>query len=349
MVMAQTFHVLMTGNVMITALYAQEILKKIFEFEGEIISLPGECDINFHVKTQASQEFLLKISPLHTEKNILEMQNDVLLWLSSLAPFFASPRVQATFTGKKISEFRMQDKTFFARLFTYLPGKTLVEIADHSPALLLNLGKTVGELSCALSAFQHPAAKRYLHWDLKQASWLNDYLSILTDEEERKCIEYFLKNFELHTFPILSQLRQSIIHGDINDHNILVSEGSGSNYYVSGFIDFGDLVETATICEIAIACAYVMLNKADPLAAAAYVVQGYHAVFPLQTKEIEILFDLICIRLCMSVVNAAIEKKKKPHDDYVTVSEKPAWELLKKLQPIPRNFAQDFFYDSFRR
>ena len=110
----------------------------------------------------------------------------------------------------------------------------------------------------------------------------------------------------------MSRLKQSVIHGDMNDYNILVTAITSENQQISGFIDFGDTVKTATICELAIAAAYAMLNKTDPLMTAAHIVKGYHAVFPLASDEIDTLFDLICLRLCMSVVNSAQPEKGQP-------------------------------------
>src|SRR5206468_11698365 len=78
--------------------------------------------------------------------------------------------------------------------------------------------------------------------------------------------------------------------------------------------------------------AYAMLDKANPLAAAAHIISGYHEVFPLTELEIEVLYALICMRLAVSVTNSALQQKLHPDNEYLLVSERPAWELLKKLR-----------------
>ena len=70
---------------------------------------------------------------------------------------------------------------------------------------------------------------------------------------------------------------------------------------VTGLVDFGDLVESHTLFELAVCTAYAMLGKTDPVAAAAQVVGGYHRVNPLTEHELELLYDLIAMRLCTSV------------------------------------------------
>ncbi len=105
-------------------------------------------------------------------------------------------------------------------------------------------------------------------------------------------------------------------------------------------IDFGDMVFTYTAAEVAIACAYAMLNKADPLAAAANIVAGYHQNRPLAEQELAVLFDLICLRLCMSVCHAANQSRLEPDNEYLRISEKPIWALLKKMQNIHPRLAR---------
>ena len=136
--------------------------------------------------------------------------------------------------------------------------------------------------------------------------------------------------------PDFATLRHSVIHGDANDHNVLVNEDEAT------LIDFGDLHYTATICELAIASAYVALNKKDPLTAIGHLVAGYHP------QEINALFPLILLRLAVSVVNSAHRKTLYPDDLYITISEKPAWEALKTLSRIHPRLACYVFRSKLR-
>ena len=77
---------------------------------------------------------------------------------------------------------------------------------------------------------------------------------------------------------------------------------------MTSVVDFGDMLRTWIANEPAVACAYAMLDKPDPLAAAVPIVEGYHAAFPLHEAEIEALFPLICSRLAVSVVNSACQR-----------------------------------------
>jgi Ser/Thr protein kinase RdoA (MazF antagonist) len=150
---------------------------------------------------------------------------------------------------------------FPIRLITHLPGRLLADTKPHSPALLHSLGHTLGQLDAALADFDHPAAHRELKWDLNRASFIAAYLPFIPDATQRDLVRGFLNQFTQHTQPHLAHLRHSIIHNDANDYNLLTA-----NQLISGIFDFGDALHTATISELAIAAAYAILHKPDPLA-----------------------------------------------------------------------------------
>src|SRR5207249_9634766 len=143
--------------------------------------------------------------------------------------------------------------------------------------------------------------------------------------------------------PNLPRLRRSVIYGDANDHNVLVSEPWPQPRKIAGLIDFGDMHHGLTASEPAIAAAYAILGKEDPLPAATAIVAGYHRAFQFDERELSVLFPLIATRLAVSVTNSACRKTVKPEDPYVTVSEAPAWEALERLAKIHPRFAHYTF------
>jgi len=133
-----------------------------------------------------------------------------------------------------------------------------------------------------------------------------------------------------------------VIHNDANDHNIIVSRLE-DRWQVAGLIDFGDMVYTRTICEPAIAIAYMILGEQAILEIACQVLKGYHAACPIPGEEAGVLFDLIGARLCMSVCMSARERSKDPGNAYLAVSEQPAWEALGRLADLDPNVADRAF------
>ena len=313
---------------MFTEADASLIAQKYFDIKVQASRLPGEYDVNFHLISEHGLAFILKISHPDEDECIIALQNALLQHIEANKPPFATPCLLSTITHEPFV-FHAETKCY-VRLFTFVPGRLVANIGEQTQSLWFNLGTQLGYLTVSLKHFQHTAAERYLKWDLPQSLWIAEHLYQLNHADDQACVEFFLQRFAAETAAKLPALRRSVIHGDLNDYNILVTDDT----HVSGFIDFGDAVKTATVCELAIALAYVMLNKTDPLAAAASVISGFHTVFPLQEAELAVLFDLICMRLCVSVINSALRKKDHPEDAYLVISEQPAWELLRKLHGI---------------
>ena len=100
----------------------------------------------------------------------------------------------------------------------------------------------------------------------------------------------------------------------------------------TAIIDFGDMVYTFIACEPAVCIAYMVLDKKDPFDAAAQVLDGYHQVFHLSRDELMAVIYLVCVRSCITVTMAAYRKKLFPDNDYISVSDRQAWEFLTYMQ-----------------
>ena len=205
----------------------------------------------------------------------------------------------------------------------------------------------MGRIDRVFMDFDHPATRRVFHWDLARcgevvASLLDD----IDDAEKRDMVQHRLDHYRADTAAKLAGLRSSVIHSDGNDYNVLASPNGRWGNRVTGLIDFGDMVHAHTVNELAIACAYALMGKTDPLAAAVQVVAGYHRAFALTETELAVLFDLIGMRLCTSVCHSAHQIRLAPRNTYLLVSQQPAWELLHRLQPISPDFAEACFRDA---
>jgi 4-aminobutyrate aminotransferase-like enzyme/Ser/Thr protein kinase RdoA (MazF antagonist) len=312
--------------------------------------LPSERDQNFHLTCRTGEQYVLKVANATENIEVLEFQNQVMMHIARNKDRFeqemaAAPQICENISGRQITSVAgLEGVTHFVRLLTYLPGKPFARVKPHDTELLTDLGRFFGNLDRILEDFDHPAAHRDFHWDLKNAAQiLNQNIGLIDDPVKRGLIERFLERFQTEIERQLQDLATSVIHNDANDYNVLVEPHGNWKNQVSGVIDFGDMVFTFTVGEVAIACAYAMLNKADPLAAAAHVVAGYHQKRALNERELVVIFDLICMRLCMSVCHAANQSRLEPDNEYLRISEKPVWALLEKLQNIHPHLARYVF------
>ena len=213
-------------------------------------------------------------------------------------------------------------------------------MTPHTPALLADFGALLGRLDQAFTGFAHLATRRAFYWDLEQAEDTVGKCIVHIDRPSgRALVEGFLSRFQDHVAPRIAGLRSSVIHNDANDHNVVVSQDAASAPHVVGIIDFGDMVESRTVYNLAVGAAYGILEKPDPIAAAAQIVGGYHRAFPLEAGEIELLYDLISMRLCMSGSISAYQQRENPGNTYLTISEQQAWTTLQELSTTDPNHA----------
>ncbi len=329
-----------------TAKAAVGIARSLFAVDADAEQLPSERDQNFYLTTRSGDGYVLKIANAAERVEVLEVQNRVMMHIAhkkGLLPpeQVAVPRVCPAINGEPIATLASADgASHYVRLLTYLPGKPLARVKPHDQGLLMSLGSLFGRLDRILEDFDHPAARRDFHWDLQNAAKVvGRYSRHIDGDENRTVVAKFLTRFQRQIEPHLAELRTGVIHNDGNDYNVLVEPHGRWNRRATGVIDFGDMVHSFIVAEVAVACAYAMLDKSDPLAAAAQVTTGYHRVYPLTDRELADLFDLICMRLCMSVCLAANQSRLEPDNAYLRISEKPAWALLNQLSGVHPRFA----------
>ncbi len=324
-----------------TAQDAVRIARECYGLQGAVKPLPSERDQNFRLRADTGQEFVLKIANVAEQREILDLQNKAMWHVAVRAPSLLVPRVCATPSGEQIATTTAaaSGALHFVRLLTYLPGKLFAHVHPHTPELLRSLGRAMGTLGRALADFTHAAAERSLKWDLRRAGWIREYVPRIADPHRRAMVERLLAQFEANVLPALPALRSSVIYNDANDYNVLVTEEHPNRRRVAGVIDFGDMLYSNTVCELAVACAYAMLRKPDPIAAAAHIVAGYHETLPLTGQELETLFPLIGTRLAVSVTNSNFQRDVEPDNQYLTVTETDAWALLDQLEAVHPRFA----------
>jgi 4-aminobutyrate aminotransferase-like enzyme/Ser/Thr protein kinase RdoA (MazF antagonist) len=328
---------------------AVQLAQRLYNLRASAKSLPSERDQNFLLQAENGSLFVLKIANATDERAMLEAQNQVMGHVAEQISF--CPRVLQNTNGEEMSIVESQDgKRHFVRLVTYLPGSPLGSVKRHSDELLYDLGNKVGQLTAALGGFEHPALHRDFHWDLANGlKIVHKYGKLIREPELRQTLLQLTSSFEKTVGPLLPNLRQSIIHNDANDYNLLAGGGAdpySRNQSIVGLIDFGDMVYSYTVGDLAVAIAYAILDKPDPLASAARIVNGYHAAHPLTEDELRALFGLASMRLCMSACIAAEQQASQPGNDYLGISQAAIRNTLPKLAAIHPRFAEAVFRDA---
>ncbi len=303
-----------------------ELLRVAYDLTGEIRQLRGENE-NYRITLTDGRSYALKRVTAPISSEVLEMEGQIVAHLQAAGVPLDLPQLVLTLSGVKEASHRLDDETTLqARLFEFVSGTPWFEAGWPSSDQLRHLGEVLAAVDVALADLDLPAARRTHPWDLTQAVQHREKIDLIQDPDRRRIVEWMFHLYAACALPRLSDLPQSIIHADANDENVLVQDGR-----VSGLLDFGDSLYNPTISDLAIAMAYAMLDQSDPLRAGAEVVGGYHQVRPLCEAEIEVLFPLICGRLCSTVLIAAARRRIDPDHPTWFVSETSAWDLLAKL------------------
>lgn len=311
------------------------ILRDEYGLVGSLIPLNSERDQNFRLVDGNGEKWVVKIANAAEELETLQLQEALLTHMAASDASVDVPRLRPTMRGTHLASCNAPDGTqHWMRVVRWLDGDTLAA-RGCSPAHLQALGNTLGRLTVALRGFAHRGAIRIFDWDLAHTSHARDRLAHVDDPERRDLLTFFLDRFDRVVAPALRVARSQVIHGDANDHNVLVREADGVCHVA--LIDFGDSVFSAIVNEVAVACAYAMLGSARPIEDATYVVRAFHAVHPLLPNEVDLLYDLIAARLVISVTMSASRRDRSGDNAYLSVSEAPAWDLLTRLRLMDRD------------
>ena len=320
---------------------AAQLARELYGFESTASPLPSERDQNFLLVTTAGDRFVLKIANATEAFEMLDAQNAAMEHLSALG---LCPRLVPTTDGQQISR---APSGHFVRLVTWVPGVPLGTCESRPDSLLEDLGAKLGQLSTALADFDHPAIHREFYWDLSRSfEIIHEHAPLIADPSLRGFVLRTSGHIQARDGRQLAMLRRTAVHGDANDFNVLVVETHGGPPRVSGLIDFGDMVHSYAAAELAIAIAYAVLDRPDPLGAASAIVRGYHGSHPLTPDEISVLFGLVQLRLCVSVCVAAYQQRQRPGDEYLSISQEPIQRTLPVLAAIHPDTAEEAFRDA---
>ncbi|WP_299756050.1 aminotransferase class III-fold pyridoxal phosphate-dependent enzyme [uncultured Chloroflexus sp.] len=302
----------------------QTALARHYDLHGALAPLPGEYDLNFLVTATDGAQYVLKVMRPDCDPALVEMQCAALEHLCRMAPELPVPRLVRSTGGEPF----VVEAGRLVWLITAVPGELYATFRPHTAALRADVGRQAARLDQALAGFAHPLLDRPLKWNLLQAEWATTELAAIADAEQRQLAAAALAAYN-QIRPALLALPHTPIHNDLNDYNLLVTADGRGQFAISGLLDFGDLCAAPRVCEVAIAAAYAILDQPNPLRALSEIVTGYHAVWPLGAAEIDLIWPLVRTRLTVSVINAALMKQQRPDDEYVTISEAPAWRLLR--------------------
>jgi 4-aminobutyrate aminotransferase-like enzyme/Ser/Thr protein kinase RdoA (MazF antagonist) len=303
----------------------ETLLLREYGLDTKVTRLAGESE-NYLAVTPDGARYVFKRITAEQSADLILLEHAVMDRIEAAGIGLELPRIVPTTRGTLDAGDEVPgvpaDHRSHGRLTRFVSGIPWCEAGPASPARRALVGRCLARLALGLAPLDHPAGHRTHRWDLTVAGTRRRDLSVIENPARRRMAE---EAFVLWAAarPYLDELPHSLIHGDLNDENVLIAADQPS-----GLLDFGDCLYNPTVCELAIALTYLLLDEVDPLAAGAEIVAAYHQIRPLSGIELEVLFPLICGRLALSVVIAAERRRIDPNRTAWFVTEARAWRAL---------------------
>ncbi|MCZ2495359.1 phosphotransferase [Xylophilus sp. Kf1] len=320
--------------------WAQQTLRASFGREGRLVALTGERDANFRLDGADGVRCMFKVSHPDEDPVVADFQTQALLHIARTDPGLPVQRLLPARDGA--ASLLLPDaegRTRVVRLFSYLEGLPMPQ-APRSAAQRGATARLLARLDTALAGLKHPAGALELPWDIQRADRVRALLSYVPDADRRALAHAALDGFEARALPQLPGLRRQPIHNDFNIYNLLVDPVATDT--VSGILDFGDMVEAPVLDDLAVAASYQLDEGGDALATIAEFAASYHAVSPLQEREMALLLDMIRARLAMVVAISGWRAARHPDNAaYLLRNNAVSWARLQACAAYSPGQAHD--------
>ena len=308
---------------------AQKLARASYGLNGAFTRFATEKDDTFRILTQDGKGYVLKIAnPAENELEI-DLQIEALKHLEQKQPDLNVPRVLQDTSGNWSVHYNSSDgSTRLVRLLTYMAG-TPLDNTTASPSERIKIGHILGRLRLALADFNHPGEARKLAWDIQHLPELEPLLDDIENPGHKKLLSEGFYKF-LAIVPNLQQLRRQVLHNDFSRSNLVVDHDNAD--FVTGIIDFGDVVQTAVAIDVSTA----MLNQlprteeADPFAPCRDILRGYLEVADLTEQELVLLPCLVMGRIITRALLSLWRAQMFPQNaEYILRNTEQGWWQLK--------------------
>ena len=294
--------------------------------------LVSERDQNFRLDARDGKRYTLKISNDAEQLQVINFQNRALFYIENQDASLPVPRVIPDLDGQLHSSVQKDGKTHFVRVLSWVDGVVLQD--ERANADLANrLGRLLARLGLALDGFDHPGSNPPSLWDMKRAAGLRDLLVYIEEPELRALATRTLDQFISNVKPTLDHIAGTGYSQRYESWQRVDDKTHPDD--IGGIIDFGDIVKSPLVIDLAVASSYQLSEGNDPLGGALPMIAGYHAIRPLQPIEMELLTDLIRTRLITSLLVNSYRVTLFPENrDYLMISYNSAKNFLINLNRL---------------
>lgn len=302
----------------------------------EVTALSGEYSESFRARS-GDQSFVVKVGRGAEARQLREMQCAFARHLRAVEPTLPLAEPLLTATGEQVVAIDIAGEPYFASVDCWVSGSLMSSLEYRGDEFLFELGARVGQMVAASQGFSDARALRTHDWDLRRFDEIIEpLLATVEDSRHLDILRDLLSEFNEVVKPSLESLPQQVLHHDLNDFNVVAALDPEYNWRIAGFIDFGDVLSTARVCEVAITGAYAMLREPEPLRALSCVVAGFSSTCALLEREVDLIFPLAMMRLSMNASTWNYRIKTQGTTPYAVARSQMTWPILEMLASVDR-------------
>ncbi|MCM0619504.1 aminotransferase class III-fold pyridoxal phosphate-dependent enzyme [Nocardioides bruguierae] len=321
------------GRPAITPELAATLVAQRYGLTGAVTELGSQQDRNFLLRPDTGPSgasagaLVFKVFHPATDAAVVHDQVAAMTALASAG--IEAPAPVAAADGTLVQRVALDGADHFAVALRFVEGEQLVDERHLPTHLVTGLASLVARVSRALADV--PAtADRETQWDLRHAATVVSEFAPAVPEDRRGQLLAVTERAWARVQQVAVDLPVQLIHGDITDDNV-VARTVDARPRVVGVIDFGDVVGSWRIGEVAVTLASMLHHDLDDhgvlRAMTATLEQGLAADdgLPLTPAERSALWPLVQLRCAVLVASGWQQLAVDPHNTYATTRMAHEW------------------------
>src|ERR1700741_1181700 len=223
-----------------------------------------------------------------------------------------------------------------ARLVTYLDGEPLSTARYLAPPIVAALGDLAGRTAGALASYDGPLPPRELQWDLRHAhdvvTRLAGFVSVPDGPEAAREAS---RAASAALAPFVDRLPAQPIHGDLTADNVIATVDVDGRRRPVGVIDFGDLMRSWGIAELAVTCSSLLPYAGADRSVILPAVRPCDRVGPVAGDELAGLWPLGVLRAAALMVSGHHQASVDAANLYATENLDWEWRIFEVATAVP--------------
>lgn len=319
---------------------AAEFLAERFGIVGTLERLGSNHDCNFRVRSRPSGDdrgdYVLKFFNPVTDSAALLAHCAAIERVAAAMPEVRLPRGRVGLDGRFLQTFHHDDVPLDSLLLNFVPGEPIMDSRYLAPQVVARLGKLAGRVTNALDGFEKPAASRPSMWDLRNALGVVESLAPqLPDSGMAEEVLDAARRAARLVEPHHALLPIQAIHGDLADNNLVCEVDVDGRPLPVGIIDFGDLMVSWAVSELAVACTSVLHHHDAAAESILAAVAAFDGVRRLTDEELEVLWPLVVLRAAVLVVAGQNVVLRDAENSYASDALDREWRMFQVSTSLP--------------